>query len=341
MSLSYYVDVKFASMISSRVRNFKRQNDKTWNFSCPYCNDSSKVKTKARGYIYSKKGTLLYRCHNCNVGTTFAKLLEHLDHNLYSEYILEKYKSNCNHNHTPVFVFPDSTPKFSIPTKTSPLDELYKISDLKEEHPAVLYVKNRKIPKERWDLLYFCPKYKQWVKTHYKADMKTNDDIPRLVIPHFNQDGELTGWAGRAFGNEMLRYHNVKLGEEQLLYGLERVDVSKTIYVTEGQLDSLFIDNCIAASGVSAFDSEFMQEHKDKIVLIVDNEPRNIAIVKSVDKYIKKNYNICLLPETILEKDINELAQSGHTKNEIETLISNNTASGIAATLLLTQWRKI
>ena len=84
-----------------------------------------------------------------------------------------------------------------------------------------------------------------------------------------------------------------------------------------------------------------MQEHKERIVLIVDNEPRNIAIVKSVDKYIKKCYNVCLFPETILEKDINELAQSGYTKNEIETLISNNTASDIAATLLLTQWRKI
>jgi len=328
-------------MISSRVRNYKKQGNNTWNFSCPFCNDSVKNKTKARGYIYSKKGTLLYRCHNCNVGTTFSKLLEHLDHNLYSEYVLEKYKSNCNHNHTPVFVFPDSTPKFSEPKIVSPLDELYKISDLNENHPAVLYVKQRLIPQKYWNLLYFCPKYKQWVKKHYKADMSTNDDIPRLIIPHFNVEGILMGWAGRAFGNEMLRYHNVKLGEEQLLYGLERVDVNKTIYVTEGQLDSLFIDNCIAASGVSAFDSEFMQEHKDKIVLIVDNEPRNIAIVKSVAKYTKLGYSICLMPENILEKDINELAQTGHIKNEIEKLIVDNTASGIAAVLMLAQWRKI
>jgi hypothetical protein len=341
MSISFYVDVKFASMISTRVRNYKKQGNNTWNFSCPYCNDSVKHKTKARGYIYAKKGTLLYRCHNCNVGTTFAKLLEHLDHNLYSEYVLEKYKSNCHHNHTPVFVFPDSTPKFSEPKIASPLDELYKISDLNENHPALLYVKNRKIPQEHWNLLYFCPKYKQWVKNHYKADMSTNDDIPRLVIPHFNVKGILIGWTGRVFGNEMLRYHNVKLGEEQLLYGLERVDIDKTIYVTEGQLDSLFIDNCIAASGVSAFDSEFMQEYKERIVLIVDNEPRNIAIVKSVSKYINLGYNICLMPETILEKDINELAQTGNTKNEIEKLIADNTESGIAATLLLTQWRKI
>ena len=342
MSLSYYVDVKFASMISTKVRNFKRQNDKTWNFSCPYCNDSEKHKSKARGYIYSKKGTLLYRCHNCNLGTTFSKLLEFLDHNLYSEYVLEKYKSNCNHTHTPTFVFPDSTPKFSKVKKKSPLDELKKVSDLEETHPAVHYVMDRKIPKEHWNLLYFCPKYKQWVKDNHKSDMNTKDDVPRLIIPHFNTEGRLIGWAGRSFDNkEKLKYHNVKLYEEQLLYGLERVDNSKVMYVTEGQFDSLFIDNCIAASGVSAFDSEYMQCNKENIVLIVDNEPRNIAIVKSVEKYINKGYNICLFPNTIMEKDINDLANAGYTKSKIKELLYNNTASGIEAQLLFTQWKKI
>jgi hypothetical protein len=341
MSQSFYVDVKYANMISSRVRNFKAKGNNLWNFSCPYCLDSSKDKKKARGYIYSSHGTLLYRCHRCSIGTTFSKVLEHLDRNLYADYTLEKYSANCNHNHTPKFVFPDSTPKFSMPAKKSPLDELTKISNMSILHPAVLYVKNRMIPEEHWNLLYFCPKYKHWVKEHHKADQNTKDDTPRLIIPHFNQEGNLIGWAGRAFGPENLRYHNVKIGEDQLLYGLERVDVSRTIYVTEGQLDSLFIDNCIAASGVSAFDSEFMQIHKSNIVLIVDNEPRNIAIVKSVVKYISKGYSVCLFPDTVPEKDINEMAKAGLSKIEIENLIKGNTASEIAASLLLAQWRKI
>lgn len=338
MSMSYYIDVKFASMISARVRNFKRQSDSLWNFSCPYCGDSVK-KNKARGYIYSKKGTLLYRCHNCNVGTTFAKLLGFLDQNLYSEYIMEKYKANCTHNHTPKVnvIVPTKVPK-----KISILYELDRISNLQEDHPAVLYIKKRRIPEKYWVSLYFCPRYMTWVNKH-KDDptLKIDNDIPRLVIPHYNQNHDLIGWSGRAFGNETLRYHNVKLGEEQLLYGLERVDINKTIYVTEGQFDSLFIDNCIAASGVSAFDSEFMQEHKSNIVLIVDNEPRNLAIVKSIEKYIDKGYAICLLPNTIIEKDINEMILAGYTQENIQTLITNNTVSGLEAKMKFTQWRKI
>ena len=337
MSMSYYVDVKYASMISSRVRNFKRQNDKTWNFSCPYCGDSVRTKSKARGYIYSKKGTLLYRCHNCNVGTTFAKLLEFLDPNMYSEYVMEKYKSNCTHNHTPKLT-PTLLP--AKPIKTSALDDLQRMSDLAEDHPAAQYVKSRMIPEEYWDVLYFCPKYAEWVSKHHKK-IPTDKDIPRLIIPHFSQNNILLGWSGRAFGKEALRYHNVKLGEEQLLYGLERVDVSKTIYVTEGQLDSLFIDNCIAASGVSAFDSEFIKSHKDNIVLIVDNEPRNPHIVKAVINYITKGYAVVLFPESIVSKDINLMIQSGCSKEDLKTVITTNTFKGIGASLKITQWRKV
>lgn len=338
MSNNFYIDVKFASMLSSRVRNFKRMNDRTYNFSCVYCGDSFKHKNKARGYLYFKKGVMLYRCHNCNVGTTFPKLLEQVDQNLYSEYVLEKYKSNSTHNHIPKINVADINPVKKI--ETSPLDELTSIALLGEDHPAVSYVKSRMIPREHWNLLYFCPKYCEWVSKHHKK-IKIEVDIPRLVLPHFNQSNELIGWTGRAFGKESLRYHNVKLCEEQLLYGLERVDLSKTIYVTEGQIDSLFIDNCIAASGVSSFDSEFMQTHKENIVLIIDNEPRNIHIVKSIDKYIKKAYNICLFPETVLEKDINEMVKAGYTKEKIKQLIEANTSSDIEAILNLTKWRKV
>ena len=63
------VDSKFVKLISSRLRNFKQKNVNLWNFSCPFCGDSQKNKTKARGYVFPKENTLLYRCHNCGVST--------------------------------------------------------------------------------------------------------------------------------------------------------------------------------------------------------------------------------------------------------------------------------
>ena len=44
--------------------------------------------------------------------------------------------------------------------------------------------------------------------------------------------------------------HNYHVGRESSeVYGLNRVDFNKTIYVTEGPFDSLYIDNAIAMAG--------------------------------------------------------------------------------------------
>ena len=339
--MSLWIDIKYTNLVSVRLRNFKQKSKELFNFSCPFCGDSLKHKNKARGYLYTVKGTLLYRCHKCSVGNTFSNFLKYVDPMLYKEYTLEKYQSTAapHPTHSPKLEFPSAAPKFNV-AKKSPLDELYKISDLDETHSAVQYAASRLIPKERWNLLYFVPKYIDWCSKHSDKEITFKEDTPRLVIPSFNIEGELIGWSGRAFGNEYLRYHNIKLTEDQLLFGLERVDFDKPIKVVEGQIDSLFLDNAIAAGGISAFDNEFTKKHKDKVVFVVDNEPRAVPIVKSVEKYTGLGYSICLFPDTIQEKDINDMILAGRTPEELEQIITDNTVSGTMAKLKMMTWRK-
>ena len=59
-----YIDTKYINLVSSRLSLFKRKNHGLYNFRCPFCGDSQKSKTKARGYLYQKKTDLFYRCHN-------------------------------------------------------------------------------------------------------------------------------------------------------------------------------------------------------------------------------------------------------------------------------------
>ena len=55
---------------------------------------------------------------------------------------------------------------------------------------------------------------------------------------------------GRALSQSDLRYITVRIDEQYpKIYGLDRVDISKPIYVVEGPIDSLFVDNCIAVAG--------------------------------------------------------------------------------------------
>ena len=86
-------DLDYIHSISHKLRNFKKKKDYLYNFSCPVCGDSSKKKTKARGYLYRVKDMMLYRCHNCGLSTTFGKLLERVDAEVYKQYILARYKN--------------------------------------------------------------------------------------------------------------------------------------------------------------------------------------------------------------------------------------------------------
>ena len=64
------------------------------------------------------------------------------------------------------------------------------------------------------------------------------------------RDGEVFAYQGRAFGSEQPKYITIKLDDNaDKIYGLDRVDKTKTIFVVEGPIDSMFLDNCIAVAG--------------------------------------------------------------------------------------------
>ena len=139
-----YIDIKYLSLISSQLQQFKKKGDFLWNFRCPYCGDSQKSRTKARGFVYRKKNDLFYKCHNCAVGTTLGKLIEHVDSKTYNDYILERYKKGVKTNN------PEPEFKFDVPIfrKTGVLKNLKSISDLSTDHPARRWVQKRSIPSE-------------------------------------------------------------------------------------------------------------------------------------------------------------------------------------------------
>ena len=47
-----------------------------------------------------------------------------------------------------------------------------------------------------------------------------------------------------------------------------------------------------------------------------------------------------LWPDDVKEKDINDMVISGKTKDEIQTIIKNNTYQGNMAKIRFTTWRK-
>ncbi len=336
-----YVDTKYVNMLSSRVRNFKKTNEYTWNFSCPFCGDSKTNTRKARGYVHKKNTSLYYKCHNCGVGTTLGKLIENVDPLLYKQFVLENYKEGVSK------FAPTADRTLVLEEKPKPvvlsddtLRGLKRIDQMDPEHPAVKYVASRLIPKKHWDKLYFVAKWKKYVNRVKYTFSSEEDDHPRLIIPFFNEHGKVYAFQSRAFGNEEPRYMTTKLDDNmERIYGLDRTDFSKKVYAVEGPIDSLFLPNCIAVAG-SSFDTAYMRGLVSKLVVIFDNEPRNKDLCRQIEKCIDNGYTVCLFPPTVEQKDINDMIKAGKTPSEIVNIINTNTFTGIEAKLKFAQWRK-
>jgi len=327
-------DLDYIHSISHKLRNFKKKKDYLYNFSCPVCGDSSKKKTKARGYLYRVKDMMLYRCHNCGLSTTFGKLLERVDAEVYKQYILARYK-NGESKHT---MFDEPEYQSVVIKETTLLDTVKTVSRLSSEHPVRKYCSMRKIPDEYWDELRLVNKFYTFVNRLVPNKFASVDqDHPRLVIPFYDKTGKLIGFQGRAFGNEKPKYITIMLDETApKLYGLDKVNFSEKVYVVEGPIDSMFIDNSIAMAGA---DATKLPDNGD-YVFVYDNEPRNPEIVKRMKKHIDNDDTIVIWSETVGEKDINDMIIAGKSKSDIMDIISKNTHKGLSAKMRFGEWKK-
>jgi transcription elongation factor Elf1 len=338
-----YIDAKYTNILGSRLRNFKQKSDYLWNYSCPICGDSTKNKLKARGYIYRVKSDLFAKCHNCQYSTNLGNLIKAVDVKLYDEYVLERYKAGATrYNDHKEVVIPE-TKKPSVLLEDDILSSLKRLDKLEMDHPAVQYVLKREIPQDKWHLLYFAPKFKKFVNSVTPKFVEPIvDEHPRMIIPYFTPAGKCFAFQGRAYGNEEPKYYTIKVDEtEEKIYGLDRVDYAKRIYVVEGPIDSLFLPNTIAVSGAS-FDTPTIRKLLANATIVMDNEPRNKDIVKQLDKYIEAGYSVCMFPDSIQQKDINEMILHGEmTADEINEVINTNTYTGMEAKLKFINWRKV
>ena len=335
MESHLWLDNKYAGLISSRLRNFKRKNPNLYNFSCPICNDSHKNIHRARGYLFSKNQSLLFTCHNCGVYKSFSNFLKDLAPDLYTDYLkdiyLEKYTSIKEET--------TELPELKIINEVPQLNQLPSIMDLRVGHSARIYCEARKIPLRYLFKIKFTSNFNDWVNTILPEKLPTFSGVPRIVIPFLNEKSGIIGFTGRSiflYPFTQLRYITIMLDHEApKVFGLDTVDKNKTVYITEGPIDSLMIDNAIAMAG-SDFQDIFQPEN---CVVIYDNEKRNKEIIKRLEKTIKKGYGVFIWPKYINKKDLNELICSGMSRNELKKLIVSRTFKGIMANLELNNWK--
>ena len=276
-------------------------------------------------------------CHNCNASTSFYNFLDKVDPTLCKEYSLERYKNNNATNSPPPNFeeFKAPAPKFkkslTIPS----------IESLPDGHFAKVYVEARQIPEAFHSELYYAEDFKKFVESLNleKESLKENDS--RLVIPFYDEDKNLIAFQGRALGESKLRYITIKMNDDNhKVFGLDRINKEETIYVVEGPIDSMFLENAIATADANLMSASKLFD-KTKIVLVYDNEPRNKELHNQMEKAIDEHYAVVIWPELIVEKDVNEMIlNGGFSPDEIQDFISKCTFVNLRAKMEFINWKK-
>ena len=334
--MSIWIDRKYILFLSPKLEHFKQKNSNLFTFRCCFCGDSQKQTFKTRGFVYEKDNQYFFRCHNCDKGTTLRNLIQFIDPSLAKEYVLENFKENSTISPTKIIHKP-YVPKNKI--KIESKLKLPTISSLSNDHIAKKYIIDRQIPKFAWDLLYFAEDFRLFVES--VSDTKLDQTGPRIIIPFFSKSGELIAFQGRALDSHSMRYVTIKVDKDhEKIFGLDRIDEKKRILVVEGPFDSMFLPNAIATAD-SNLASAALLFNKSNLVLVPDNEPRNLNIVNNIEKYVKNGFSVCLLPSYIKEKDVNDMVLSGLTKDEVCAIINDHTYSGLRANIEFIKWRKV
>jgi len=337
-----WLDQKYVGMLSHRLDRFTRKSSGKFNFRCPVCGDSQSSKYKARGWIYDKQGHGVFHCFNCEVSMGVPKFIKMLDQGLYNEYNMEKISQNKTPEQVDLETFVNKM-KPPVFRKEGILKGLKKISQLSPDDPLKKYVVNRMIPNPYHAKMFKCPNFYAFVNDlvpdKFSKESLDHDET-RLLIPFINKEGKVHAIQGRSLKSTGVKYITIVLDESvEKLYGLDTVNFDIGFYVLEGPIDSMFIPNSIATAGgdiVSALPSAY----KSKAVVVYDNEPRSKDTIKKIDKAIMQGFKVCIWPENLEHKDVNDMVKSGLSAEFIRYIIDQNTYKDLAAKMALTKWSK-
>ena len=319
----YLIDSKYIGLVSSRLGNFKRVKSDLYNFRCPICGDSKKNKTKTRGYLYTIKADVNFRCHNCGASMTFSNFLKEIDPVVHKQYVFERFKQGSTGRGTvveePVF-------KFEAPTFKSSIDlPLASTVDVSR-----IYLEKRKLDPTKF---YYAERFVEYVNSHKQSlDVKEH---PRIIIPLYYEKN-LVGVQGRALNSNSVKYiTTIFYDEAPKIYGLDNIRRDAPVFVTEGPFDSTFILNSIAMCGA---DSDVRKWGVSTPVWVYDNEPRSKEITERISSAITRGDSVVIWPTGIEEKDINDMILAGH---DVQSIVESNTYSGLEANLQFTTWKRI
>jgi hypothetical protein len=207
-------------------------------------------------------------------------------------------------------------------------------SQMDKTHPARRMIEKRQIPLNK---IRFCKNFYDLTKTLLKEDTFKSYKEPCIIIPFFKKNKQIEIFQARFFNPKITpKYLTVKFNPDaQKIYNADYIDPEKTVWILEGPIDSMFVENSVAMAG-----ADIKLDYKDQ-VWVYDNERNNEEINKKVLTKIEKNSKVVIYKVSDKFKDINDGIMKGmFEKKDIISMLRERTFSGLKAKLEFTKFKR-
>ena len=322
------------------IEGFRKVRDGLYNCRCPICGDSAVDETKRRGYfIQHPDSGWSYYCHNCGAAQGVKWFLKTIDEELYRRYCLEAFRSGRD------LSFETKRPEI----KAMSVDEqrilgsrlLVRCSNLPKEHDALKYLEGRRVTTEMASRIFWTDDFPNLVKGACGSKYD-GSALPQkgVVFPVRNFDLKLVGWQIRDIHSQDKRRRfatcTVQDASGDLCFVPRKLDSSKPVFVVEGCIDALFLNNSVARLQAALWK---FQPEQYSCIYFNDQEPRNKEVVKEISRCVRKGLKTVLLPSDYREMDVNDIAvQFGMGIDDIERLFLENAWNGLTAQIKFSKW---
>lgn len=307
-----------------------RSADKSYRGRCVACGDSKKNQSKKRLYLYLSSKAPHVHCFNCGYSNNAV--------GFFREYFPNQLRAVIKDGRT---LFRKKNEDEELKKKVE--DSKWKINrarfftmccvglDAKTDSLLIRSVQKQAknfcvtkgIPKKYLGEFFVC-----------FEDSVYHTFTGRLIVPFYDDLGQIYHFQARNLyptGDKYLTGRLTDLGIP-VIYRWFTVDRSKPIFVTEGLLDCLFLDNGVSLCGAAKFSSPAILfltgQGISDIIFVMDNDTTGLGKMKGL---LKKGVRCFIPPKEFQEcRDLGEYSvKSGVVGEKLSEWILTNSFSGV------------
>jgi len=292
------------------------------------CGDSTKDRTKKRGWIYFPAGEQPnYSCFNdgCSArGITLLAKMQNIDNKEAFSQVIQRHRNRNDDSiisDDEFFLDDDGFEEFLDTPKVTPERQEFIIpahwTELDEISQNI--ITSRKIMEapytpRNWKL-YLCTK------------------SSRIVIPWIT-NGKIKSYQLRSIYKNQQPKYKFEKGQTKPIFGFDTLDYDYSdVYLLEGAFDSIFVKNGLAIGGIrlSGTQKETLANYMFEHVYMLDNQWLDDSAFRETHKLLKEDKKVFIWPrDGFPYKDVNEhVVKTGKNPFNDPEFLKANTFSGL------------